>query len=83
MSSAALRLTADIQDVRKALHLLLKDRYGHAIKPTRELLRRVVAEQKVPLAQAALMLAKRANELDCDPNLIFAAFADEAEGVPE
>ena len=74
-------VTQQIINERQGLHLILGERYDHTIKPIRELLRQVVADKRMPLANVALALAKRADQLGLDPTPIIVAFADEAEGL--
>ena len=73
----AIQLTADLKRHRDDMRRILGDRYTETIQPYREVLRGIVREQGIPIAQVALKMAADMDARGIDPSCVFAAFVDE------
>lgn len=64
---------------RDDMKRLLGKQYGHQVSVARAILRGVAAERRLPLAKAALELAREMSNARHNPSIIIAALVDEAQ----
>jgi len=72
-------LTADMIQRRDDMRILLRDKYDADVEMARVVLRRFSKDSKLPLAKAALHIAKEMSAKGVDPSLMIAALVDECE----
>lgn len=75
----ALKLTADLIELRDNMKLLLGSKYTEEISTVRSILRGSAREHNTNLAEEALSISRRMTKERHDPAMVFAALVDECE----
>lgn len=81
VTATALRVTADLVELRDFLRKLLGNSYQSEVAPVRVTLRGLAEERKMDLAKVALDLGRQMDHAGHDPSIVFAALVDECESA--